>query len=338
MTTMLAGVVAAPGTLAIEPVAAPVVRRPTDVLLDVRASGVCGTDLHVIRDPEGVGVALGTVLGHEFVGVVREVGAAVSHVERGDRVVVAPVVSCGACEGCHAGRPHTCEEAEAYGFTQPGGFAPHVVVAASSVYRVADHVPDWRAALVEPLSTVLHGLKRAQPFPGERALVIGGGPIGLLFVGVLAHAGLDVVVIEPSPARADAARAMGAVAVLAPGPDAVAHVRELTGGAGPELVVDAVGTQLDVALAAVRAAGRIVLFGVARGARLDVDPRTIQTRDVQILGANVGSFVFAPALRLVEQGRIDFGPVVSHRVALADLPEAVALQQRGEATKALVEL
>ncbi len=334
---MRAGVVEGPGVLAIVDVPVPRVHGPSDVLLDVTAAGLCGSDLHVIRDPDGIGVTRGEVLGHEFAGVVREVGDAVTHVRLGDRVVVAPVVACGVCGSCRRGIVHQCANAYAYGFTHPGGFAPHVVVTAASVYPLADDVPDWRGALVEPLSTVVHGVRMARPFPGERALVIGAGPIGLLFVGVLAAAGLDVIAIEPSETRAGAAREMGAGHVVEPGPDAAARVRDLTGGQGAELVVDAVGTQLPAALACVGRSGRVVVFGSMSNGTIAVEPSAIQGHDVQVLGAQVGSYVFAPALRLVEQGRIDFAPVVSERVALAELPAAAARQQRAEATKVLVE-
>lgn len=340
MQTMLAGVVAAPGVFEMAQVPVPQVAGPHDVVLDVRAAGVCGTDLHVIRDPEAVGVPLGTVLGHEFVGVVREVGDAVRHVRPGDRVVAGWGPGCGVCASCRRGLPHFCTDSagedQAFGFLRPGGFAPHCRIADVCAFAVPDHVEDWQAALAEPLSTVLHGVRRAAPFPGERALVIGAGPIGLLYIGVLRLAGCDVVALEPSAPRAAAAREMGALAVVEPGPDAAARVRELTGGMGPEIVIDAVGTQLPIALDVVREAGRVVLFGVAMDTSVEVKPLAIQSRDVQVLGANVGSFVFTPALRLIEQGRIDFAPVVSQGIALADLPGAIERQRRGEIAKALV--
>jgi threonine dehydrogenase-like Zn-dependent dehydrogenase len=335
---MPAAVLRGPGELAIEQVPLPRVRRATDVLIDVEAAGVCGSDLHVIRDPVGVGVALGTVLGHELVGVVREVGEAVAHVASGDRVVVEPCVACRVCEQCRTGHPQLCSSSGAYGFTAPGGFAPHVAVAASAVHRLPDDLPSWKGALVEPLSSVIHGVRLARPFPGERALVIGAGPIGLLFTGLLTVGGLDVVAIEPSAMRAAAARAMGALHVVEPGPGAAERVRELTGGLGPEIAIDAVGTQLPVALASVRRGGRVVVFGVALDARVEIAPAALQNNDVEVFGANVGRDVFAPALRLVAQGRLDLAPLVSHRVALEDLPAAIDLQRRGEATKVLVEL
>jgi threonine dehydrogenase-like Zn-dependent dehydrogenase len=335
---MPAAVVAGPGDLRITKVPAPVLDGPEDVIVEVRAAGLCGTDLHVIRDPAAMGIETGTILGHELAGVVAEVGRKVSSVAPGDRVVVA-AGACHACANCRRGHPHRCLDPEApgYGFNRPGGFAPRVRVRAADAHRLPDAVPDWVGALVEPLSTVVHGVRLARPFPGERAVVLGAGPIGLLFTGLLTLAGADVVVVEPAPARRHAAAAMGATVVLALGTDTPHAVREATAG-GPEIVVDAVGTQISFAVEVVRDLGRVVLFGLAPGAHAALRPWDLQSREIQLLGANVGSHTFAPAIRIAEQGRIDFTPVVSDRVALADLPLAVGRQARGEATKTVIEL
>ena len=137
------------------------------MLLDVEACGICGTDLHILSSNVGV------VLGHEFVGVAAEVGSAVRGVAAGDRVAVAPNLWCGECSWCRRGFRNQCENGTTYGIFIDGGLAPRVAVKARACYPVSKELPPHVAALTEPLSTVVHGARQANVFPGESAVVIG---------------------------------------------------------------------------------------------------------------------------------------------------------------------
>jgi len=322
--------------LSIAEVERPVIRRDTEVLLDVTAAGVCGTDLHAIHEPASMGVPPGTILGHEFVGVAREVGAAVRSVTTGDRVVVAPNVSCGWCQHCRLGLPNHCLNNTTYGLSEHGGFAPHAVVEEVACLRVPDRLSDRLAVLAEPLSTVVAGVRLAEPFPGELAVVIGLGPIGMMYSAVLSAAGMRVVAIEPAPARAAVGEDFGADVVLEYPQAAPEAIEEATGGMGADAVIDTSGRQIELATRLARKAGRIVLFGAAPGFRAEISPGTIQEGELRVVGCLIGRATFLPALRLLDAGIVDLDAIVSEEVGLSDLPDAIARQRRQETLKPVV--
>jgi threonine dehydrogenase-like Zn-dependent dehydrogenase len=323
-----AAVLADVGTLAIEERAEPSV-ADGEVLLDVEACGVCGTDLHILSTPPSHPANVGVVLGHEFVGRVRERGTAVESVAVGDRVAVAPNLWCGECAWCRRGLRNQCERGTTYGIFIDGGLAPLVAVEARACFPISTDLPAHVAALAEPLSTVVHGARQAQAFPGERAVVIGGGPIGAMFCALLTLAGASVTVVEPVRERAELAAALGAVDVVSP--DGV-------GGLEAEIVVDAVGSQLAAALEVVARGGRVLLFGMNEHARAEVAQSRITRDELTVLGSYVGQDVLPDAIRLLEQGRIDFARLVTHRIAVDELPAAIDELRAGRALKVEVEL
>ena len=335
---MPAAVFEGAGRLAIRERPRPVLERPSDVVLDVEACGICGSDLAILAVPPGHPATPGVVLGHEMVGRVAQAGDEAGDLRPGDRVVVAPNVSCGACRYCRRGLRLHCERFTTHGIFVDGGLAPHVRVPVSACHPIAAGLPRHVAALAEPLSTVVHGVRRAEPFPGETAVVIGAGPVGLMYIALLRLAGLRVVALEPAERRAALARAMGAAEVLDPrADDAGAVVRDLTDGLGADLLVDAVGSQLGPALELVRTAGRIVLFGVNAQARTEVAQEHITRDELTLLGAFVGQDVFPTAIALLESGEIDWEPFVTHHIGLDELPDAVEELRAGRAVKVEVE-
>jgi 2-desacetyl-2-hydroxyethyl bacteriochlorophyllide A dehydrogenase len=337
---MRAAVLADVGTLAVAERPRPRLTQADDVLLDIECCGICGTDVHILSKPPSHPAVVGVILGHEFVGVVREFGVGVTNLSFGDRVAVAPNVSCGYCAWCRRGLANHCESFTTHGIFADGGLAPSVVVPARACYPIADDVPDHLAALVEPLSTVVNGVLLADVFPGETAAVIGAGPMGLMFTSLLALAGATVVTVEPSPERAALARVMGASRVVDPrNEDPVEAIRAVTDGLGADVVIDAVGSQFPAALEFVRKAGRIVLFGMNDQARAEIAQVRLTRDEVSILGAYVGRAqdVFPAAVRLLEQGRVDFEPLVTHRIQLDQLPEAVEELRAGRAVKVEVK-
>jgi 2-desacetyl-2-hydroxyethyl bacteriochlorophyllide A dehydrogenase len=323
-----AAVLADVGTLAIEERGEPSV-ADDEVLLDVEACGVCGTDLHILSTPPSHPANVGVVLGHEFVGRVRERGAAVESVAVGDRVAVAPNLWCGECAWCRRGLRNQCERGTTYGIFVDGGLAPLVAVKARVCFPISSDLPAHVAALAEPLSTVVHGARQAQAFPGERAVVIGGGPIGAMFCALLTLAGASVTVVEPVRERAELAGALGAVDVVSP---------DDVGGLEAEIVVDAVGSQLAAALEVVARGGRVLLFGMNEHARAEVAQSRITRDELHVVGSYVGQDVLPDAIRLLEQGRIDFARLVTHRIAVDELPAAIDELRAGRALKVEVEL
>jgi threonine dehydrogenase-like Zn-dependent dehydrogenase len=326
--SMPAAVFAGPGRLEIAERPLPRVDSPADVVLDVEACGICGSDLQILSEPPRHPAKVGVVLGHEFVGVVADAGPDAVDLSVGDRVVVAPNVSCGACGPCRRGRRNHCERFTTLGIFVDGGLAPKVRVPAAQCHPISADLPAHVAALAEPLSTVVHGARQAAVFPGELAVVIGAGPIGLMFVALLAAAGASVVAVEPAAERAALAERMGATSVVAPG-------ARLEGPA--DVVVDAVGSQLPAALDLVGSGGRVLLFGVDTRARAEIAQERITRGELTVLGSFVGQDVFPDAIRLLEQGRLDLEPLVTHRIGLDELPAAVDELRAGSAVKVEVE-
>lgn len=333
---MPAAVFEGEGRLAVRDVAVPEVRAADDVLLAVRAAGICGTDVHILAMPPGHPAAPGVVLGHEYVADVVAVGDRVDHVKPRDRVVVDPSVWCGSCAYCQMGLTNLCDRMTGIGIVRDGGFAPFSLVPARAIYPIAPDVPSEVAALAEPLADVLNGVRKVAVLPGESVLVLGAGPIGLLFTLLFRAAGGKVIVAEPAAYRAGHARANGADIIINPREDDLPTVVRDQTGLGADVVVDAVGTLLEDALRCVRKGGRVLLFGMHEHARPVVKQYDVTKYEIQILGTYIARGTFPLATKLLESGRIDFSRLVTHRLPLRDIARGIDLLRRGEAVKVAV--
>jgi (R,R)-butanediol dehydrogenase/meso-butanediol dehydrogenase/diacetyl reductase len=199
-------------TISVEDVPIPQL-GPSEVMLQVSHCGICGTDLHLMMEDWGTP---GTIGGHEYSGVVAAVGTSVRGWATGDRAVGGPRAGCGLCRLCRAGRSHLCAEVERPE-VRSGAYAAYKVVDADALFRIPDGLDLRTAALTEPVAVALRGVRRAGVKAGERVLVTGAGPIGLLTVAVLAAAGVsDVTVSEPNPKRRRLAQKVGASTTLSP--------------------------------------------------------------------------------------------------------------------------
>ena len=332
---MRAAVFQGEGRLVIEEVEEPVVASPDDVLIEVEACGICGSDVHVLDVPPGHPATPGTILGHEFVGRVAALGTSVSGLMVGQRVVVDPDPKCGSCESCRAGRPANCTRIVALGVYRHGALARLVTAPAASVFPIADHVPAEVAAMVEPLACVVNGMNRAAVRPGESAVVYGAGAIGCLFVAVLKAAGVTpIIAIEPSRDRLAVVSHVGATAALTP-KEFVARSAELLPN-GADVVVDAVGSVLGDAIESAAMGGRVVLFGMNDQARPAIPQVEITRKGLTILGTYITNFTFPPAIRLVESGQLDLLPLVTDILPLERASEGIARIRSGEAIKIVI--
>jgi threonine dehydrogenase-like Zn-dependent dehydrogenase len=211
------------------------------------------------------------------------------------------------------------------GIYEDGGLAGLVRVPSSVCHRISPAVPAQVAVLAEPLSTVANGVKLANAFPGETAVVLGAGPAGLMFTALFAAAGVHVITVEPAAARAQLASKLGARETLDPRKvDVVAEVLDLTGGIGADIAVDAVGSQLATVLRVARPAGRVVLFGMNTTARSEVAQERITRRELSIFGSFIGGRELMPmAVSVLERGVVDLAPMVAPPVDIEGLPAAL---------------
>jgi threonine dehydrogenase-like Zn-dependent dehydrogenase len=332
---MRAAVFKGAGVVELEEVPEPVVERDDDVIIEVEACGICGTDLQILNVPPGHPADAGVVMGHEFIGRVRATGSSVTGLRKGQRVTVDPDPKCGICGPCRAGRPASCENVRALGIFRDGALAPLVSAPADAVFPLSDRPPTAIAALIEPLACVVNGVNKANPRPGESAVIFGAGAIGCLFLAMFKAAGASpVIVVEPQDARGAVARAVGADAVVHP--DELDKRRRALLPAGADIVVDAVGSQFGAAVEHAALGGRIVLFGQNQTARPPIHQYTITERSLTVLGSYVTAFTFPTAIRLVESGALNLEPIVTNVLPLDRLGEGLDLLRSGTATKVVV--
>ena len=332
---MRAAVFKGSGTVELEEVPEPTVEAPDDVVIEVEACGICGSDLQILNVPPGHPADVGVVMGHEFIGRVRAVGTDSNGLVPGQRVTVDPDPKCGVCRHCRAGRPASCENVRALGIFRDGALAPLVKAPSGAVFRLSDEPPTALAALIEPLACVVNGVNKANPRPGESAIIFGAGAIGCLFLAMFKAAGAGpVVVVEPQAARAAVARAVGADVVVSPAE--LAERRPELLPAGADVLVDAVGNQFGTAVEHAALGGRIVLFGQNQTARPPIHQYTITERSLSVLGSYVTAFTFPTAIRLVEGGSLPLAAIVTHVLPLERLAEGLDLLRSGGATKVVI--
>src|SRR4051794_18292409 len=312
--TMKALVVSTPGTWSVVDDAPIPHAGAGEVQVQIKAVGICGSDLHILAG-EFPPTPYPIVPGHEFAGVVTDVGAGVSDVAVGDRVAVDPSLFCGRCRYCHAGRGNLCAEWGAIGDTVNGAFAEYVVVPAENAYRMPDDMSFAAGALVEPMSCVVHGLHRLAMRPGSDLLIVGGGTIGLSLLQAAKRSGATTVdVVDTDESRLDRARSCGAGDVAL---DAEELLRRR--GHGYEYVIEATGVPAAgrTALGALDRGGTLLIFGVApEHAALDISPFRVYNDEQTILGSMAVLDSFAPALRMLATGAIDAERMVTHTFEL----------------------
>jgi len=276
-------------------------------LIAVEAAGLCGTDLH-ITSPNATYPCDTEVMGHEICGRV------VSGPEHlvGRRVVVDPTVTCGTCEPCRRGFFTQCVDFGSIGIQRPGGFAEYALVPTDRLLPIAEHVEPAAATVAEPLSCVLYALSRLPTLEASgRAVVLGGGPIGVLFAAVLERAfAREVIVVEPSERRAAHIRSRLAAQVVRPG-----GVRE---DFAPELVVDATGFLFSEAVRITRPGGVILCFGLQdKGGVSDQIQFTL--KELTAIAARAANGTFGKAVELLEKGVIQGDDVITATYPLAEI-------------------
>jgi len=316
----------------------PVIRNDDDVLLAVEACGLCGTDLNILAVPPAHRAAAGTVLGHEFVGTVRQIGPRVAGLKAGDRAVVAPRLNCGLCRYCRRGLVNQCESYRTLGIHIDGGLAPYCVAPERALFRIDPGVGVEDAALAEVLSCVVSATMRVPVNPGDTVVILGAGPVGLLFAQVYRAGGAGkIIVTDVSPFRLDFAAGCGVDAVVDARNEDVEDAVGRHADPYTDIVVDAVGNLLPQAVRLARRGGRVILFGMQMHATPAVSQYMITRHELTVYGAFVGINPFPQTVRLLESGIIRPSALITHRLPVADVMAALAAMREGETMKVIVE-
>lgn len=311
---------------------------PKDVLIQVKACGVCGTDVHIYEGDKGAAeVTPPTILGHEFSGVIAEVGSEVTNYKAGDRVCIDPNCYCGACEPCRNGVVHYCEHMIGYGTTVNGGFAEYCAVNERQVYKLGDNTSFEQGAMTEPVACCLHGMDMCEIRPGHQVVVIGGGMIGLLMLQLSRLAGAaKVALLEPVESKREVGKKLGADICIDPiHEDVEARLKE-EGMTWVNTVIECVGRPSTIEQAIDIAGNKavVMMFGLTKpDETISVKPFEIFRKELVLKASYINPYTQKRALDLIDSGRLDVSSMV-YEVAdldeLADILSNPELRAKGK--------
>ncbi|NPV73218.1 MAG: alcohol dehydrogenase catalytic domain-containing protein [Pelotomaculum sp.] len=289
-----------------------------EVLVKVAYAGICGSDLHIFR--KGMFISSAPVtMGHEFSGVVEEVGAGVTGLRPGDQVVGDPRVPCGRCQWCRREQYNLCPGLGFIGEVRPGCFAEHIAINYKKLLKVPA-LDLKEAVLVEPLAVAVHIAKKGKLSPENTVGILGAGPIGLLTLAAAKAIRVrEVIVVDPSPARLEIARKIGADSAVAAIPEDPADLADV--------VVEAAGTgsALAGALKWLKPGGRLVMAGIYED-RVQLDPNNIINRELKIAGINAyETDDLKSSAEMLAGGKVNIAPIVSLILPLESAAEGFSL-------------
>ncbi len=299
-----------------------------DVLVQVEACGICGSDIHGYDGSTGRRIPP-LIMGHEAAGIVVSVGADVDDLNPGDRVTFDSMVSCGKCEFCRAGKQNLCNNRRILGvscgeYRRHGAFAERISVPRRIVYHLPDDMPFEHAALVEAVSVGVHALNITPVLLGDSAVVIGAGMIGLLTLQAARAAGASrIIAVDINDNRLEVAKELGATEVLRSDQcDVPRAVRELTGGRGADIALEVVGAAATVrtAVESVRKGGHVTLVGNVSPS-IEFPLQSVVTREISLQGTCGCNGEYPQCIDLMSRGLINVAPLVTAQITLDEGPQ-----------------
>ncbi len=346
MAKMKAAVFHGPQDLRLEEIDLPVA-GPSEVIVRVRAAGICGTDVRIMKGTKKVKTPI--VIGHELAGEVSEVGKGVTDVTVGDRVTVEPVIPCGKCLLCKKGRANICLTRPTIGYEFDGSFAeyvriPEIAVRAGNIVKLPDGMPFEHAAIAEPLAACVNGIDITNIHLGDTVLVLGAGPIGLVHLQLARAAGATrVFMSEPNETRRQMARDFGADAVIDPmSEDVAAAAKAWTDGVGVDAIIVASGVPaaMESAIRGVRKGGVFNIFaGSPPESKFGLDPNLVHYGEMIVTGSSGHtSDHLRRAVDLINRGIIDADKLITHRFELSQIAQALDARQALEGLKHVVTM
>lgn len=312
-----------PGNIQVETDSNPMIEMADDVIIQVKAAGICGSDISIYQGTSPVAV-YPRVIGHEFAGKVLSVGSQVSHVSPGDHVVVNPVCSCGVCRVCKKGRGNVCASLKVLGVHLDGGFREYVKVPAANVFTIRHDIPWEQAAIVEPYTVAAQAAARGGIAAGDTVLICGSGQIALTILQVCNIIGARCITTDLVEDRLTRAKKFGAWQTINSGrEDVIARVKELTDGIGVDVAIDAacVGKTLEQAALAVRPAGVVVTMGF-HDTVAPVTEFTITGKELDIRGSRLNNNRFPQVIRWFEDGTLDSSRIITDTFHFTEIETA----------------
>jgi len=323
---MKAVIVERPLEIRIADVPKPEIQNNADVLIRVLCGSICGSDIGIYRGTNAL-ATYPRIIGHEYGGVVEEIGAGVANLSVGDVVAVDPVRACGHCYACSVGRPNVCKSVEVTGVHRDGGFAEYVVAPASAAYRIdTARVDKGLISLVEPYSIGAQVNHRADIHAGDRVLVMGAGPIGVSITQVAKSRGAEVLITDIFDSRLDRAKSMGAdVTVNVSTGDLDREIDRFTGGEGMPVVVDSVCStaSFEQSVAMASQAGRVVTLGLLSKPSA-IAMVEITKKELDIRGSRLNNHRFPEVILGFEDGSLTPAGMLTSAFRFSEVEKAIA--------------
>lgn len=302
---------------------------PKDVLIQVKACGVCGTDVHIYEGDKGAAeVTPPTILGHEFSGVVVQTGAEVVNCKAGDRVCIDPNCYCGTCEPCRNGVAHYCENMIGYGTTVNGAFAEYCAVNERQVYQLGENTTFEQGAMAEPVACCLHGIDMCEIQPGHQVVVIGGGMIGLLMMQLAKLAGAArVALLEPVENKREVAKKLGADICIDPVREDVKETLKAAGMTWINTVIECVGRPSTIQQAIEIAGNKavVMMFGLTKpDETISVKPFEVFQKELVLKASFINPYTQKRALDLIDSKRLDVSSMIYDVCGLESLEDVLS--------------
>ena len=308
-----------PWNIRIEEKEEPAIMQAEEVIVEIRATGICGTDLSIVSGEYSARQQV--IIGHESAGIMVAKGSAVDNFNTGDRVIIDPTYYCGYCENCRKGLRNHCymKASTEAGVSVNGTFTRYYKTTRNFIYPLHDEVPFEEGALSEPLSCVLTAVKKLAVTPFLRTAVLGGGPIGLLFYMALTQHGIqEGTIYESSPNRISLIEKSNVLSwrwqLL---PSFIPQKNQY------DLIIDTTGSLLELSMQAITEGGKIALIGL-RNNRQTINPREIADRSISIIGSIDSMDTFQHAVALINSRRLGLDKIITKAYSLDDFPQALS--------------
>ncbi len=315
---------------------------PNDVLIKIRKSAICGTDLHIYKWDEWAQktIPVPMIVGHEYFGVIERIGSEVRHLKKGQRVSGEGHIVCGYCRNCRAGKRHLCRNTQGVGVNRQGSFAEYLSLPATNVFPIPDDIGDDIAAIFDPFGNAVH-TALSFDLAGEDVLITGAGPIGVMAVAVCKHAGArNVVVTDVNPYRLDLAKTLGATYAMDARQETLKNIMPklgMTEGFDVGLEMSGIESAFKGMIATMNHGGKIAMLGIPPGP-MSIDWNQIIFKGLVIKGI-YGREMFETWYKMTAmlQSGLDIRPVITHRLPIERFQEGFEIMKSGRCGKVILE-
>ena len=336
---MKAVVVKEPHKIEIEERKIPVIKTPDEVLIKVKAGGICGSDVHIYHGTSSV-ATYPRVIGHEIVGEIISVGNHVTNWSVGNRVIVDPVINCGQCYQCRIGRKNVCSNLKVRSVHIDGGYQEFIVVSQESIYLIPENIPWEEAILIEPFTVAEQVCSRAEITNDDIVFIMGAGPVGLSILKMAKLRGATCFISDIVEKRLEFAKTQGADAVLnVRNVDVKNEILKLTDGLGAKVVIDSVCNvkSFEQALTYVCSAGRVITLGFSSEPSA-INQFSITAREIDVRGSRLHNNKFPVVIEYFKSGKLDVSNWITHRYHFTEIHEALRIIENPEIEKGKVIL